>query len=292
MNLLKLTNEEFQKMAALVYDRTGIHLPIEKLSLLSNRLRKRLKALELESFAAYYDLLLDKKGCEEELPHFLSAVTTNETYFFRNEQLWNFIGGDFIKHIVESKKAGNKTVRVWSAASSSGEEAYTTSIVLREHLPNFATWNVTIIGSDISSRVLEKARGGVYDAYAVSRMPPALLKKWFKSDANTHTIRDEIKKLVRFQHHNLRDPFPNGRFDLVFLRNVLMYFDLDMKKRVIKHVSDALTPGGHLIVGDVDPIRTIPELSAANPCEYQRPGVYRKPGGKVANIGNQRMATT
>ncbi len=291
MNLIKLTDREFEKMAALVYDRTGIHLPVEKLGLLSNRLRKRLKALDLESFSAYHDLLLDKKGCEEELPNFLSAVTTNETYFFRNEQLWKFVGTDFVKNLVETRTKGTKTVRVWSAASSSGEEAYTCAIVLRENLPSFSSWNVSIIGSDISSRVLDKAKGGVYDAYAVSRMPPEVLKKWFKIADGSHTVRDELKKMVRFQTHNLRDPFPNARFDLVFLRNVLMYFDLEMKKRVIKHVGDALVPGGHLIVGDVDPIRTIPELSAANQCEYQRPGVYRKPGAKSAFTGNQRMAT-
>ena len=181
MILQKLTEAEFAQMAKLVYDRAGIYLPECKLSLLSNRLRKRLRALKLGDFADYYDLLRDRKRCAEELPNFLSAVTTNETYFFRNENLWKFFRNEWMPELVERKaKSLQKFVRVWSAATSSGEEAYTAAICLRESLPKFESWNVTIIGSDISERVLDQARAGIYNAYAVSKVRAATLRRWFE----------------------------------------------------------------------------------------------------------------
>lgn len=289
MELLKLTEKEFEKVSKLVYDKTGIHLPPEKLGLLSNRLRKRLRALELETFEDYYKLISSKAGCEEELPHFLSAVTTNETYFFRNEQLWAFFKNELIPHWQESR-GKTRSLRIWSAASSSGEEAYTTAIALKESMPEIDNWSVSIIGSDISSRVLDHAKAAIYNDYAVSRMSKQQVQKWFDHKDDGYHLKEAVRKMVKFQFHNLRDKFPNGRFDLVFLRNVLMYFDIDMKKRVLEVVSDALAPGGHLIVGDVDPIRTVPELSKAMTLEYKRPGTYQKPQGSGAPGTKQSTA--
>lgn len=277
MELLKLTSSEFKSIAGLVYEKTGIHIDEAKLGLLSNRLRKRLKALNLPSFEEYYRLLRNKEKYEEELPYFLSAVTTNETYFFRNDQLWKFFSEDLIKHFIESKEAGNKTIRIWSAACSTGAEAYTTAILLREHLPNLRSWDVKIIGSDISQKVLDEAKAGLYTEYAVSRISKDRLKKWFSIKDDMFQLKDEIRGMVDFKFHNLRDIFPNGRFDLIFLRNVLMYFDMRMKKRVVDVVCEALAPGGFLIIGDVDPIRTIPELREHMRLEYKRPGTYQKP---------------
>lgn len=278
MELVKLTNAEFERLAKLVYERTGIHLPDSKLTLLSNRLRRRLRVLNLNGFGDYYDLLRDPKRSEDELPHFLSAVTTNETYFFRNEALWKYFRGTWLPELVKRKSAKNqKTIRIWSAASSSGEEAYTTAICLCEDLAERSKWNVNIFGSDISQRVLEKARSGEYNDYAVSRVPPATLQKWFTKSGEVFQLKDEVRNLVKFQFHNLRDAFPQGNFDLVFLRNVLMYFDNEMKKTVLANVSKALSPGGHLVVGDVDPIRQTPELHQSITLEYAGPNLYLKP---------------
>lgn len=277
VNLIKLTPDEFRRLAQFVYDKAGIHLPDEKLTLLSNRLRKRLRALGLATYAGYEQLLKSKEGYEAELPHFLSAVTTNETYFFRNEQLWRFFIQELIPYFQATRGTTSRSLRIWSAASSSGEEAYTAAIALRENLPDFERWDVKIIGTDISRRVLDHAAEGVYNDYAVNRMSKQQIARWFEVGDGAYRLRDEIRRLVRFQFHNLRDPFPNARFDLVFLRNVLMYFDTPMKKRVIKTVSDALAPGGLLIVGDVDSIRTVPELNEAMTLAYQRPGTYQKP---------------
>lgn len=292
MDLLKLTPSEFKKIAGLVYEKTGIHIDEAKLSLLSNRLRKRLKALSLQTFEDYYRLLRNKEKYEEELPHFLSAVTTNETYFFRNDQLWTFFGEDLIKHFTEAKKAGNKSIRIWSAACSTGAEAYTTAILLRERLPNLRSWDVKIIGSDISQNVLDAAKAGLYAEYAVSRTSKERIKKWFSRMDDKFQLKDEIRGMVEFKFHNLRDSFPNGRFDLIFLRNVLMYFDMKMKKRVVDVVCEALAPGGFLIIGDVDPVRTIPELRNHMSLEYKRPGTYQKPiSGSVKPQAKQELVT-
>ena len=284
MELLKLNLTEFRKIAKFVYERTGIDLPESKVTLLSNRLRKRLRELKLDSFDAYYALLCDTARCEEELPHFLSAVTTNETYFFRNESLWKFFRSEWIPEIVERKKA-SKMIRIWSAASSSGEEAYTAAMCLREDLPNFSTWNIRVIASDISQRVLDRAKLGEFNDYSVSKMPEALRKKWFVTTGDKHVLKDELRRLVSFRFHNLRDPFPDANFDLVFLRNVLMYFDTPMKLKVLETVTRALVPGGKLIVGDVNPLRNTPELNAALELDYCGSNVYEKPGLKTVAVG-------
>lgn len=276
MELQKLSVELFEKMSKLVYDRTGIDMPESKLGMLSNRLRKRLRALELDSFEEYYKLLRNSKRCEEELPNFLSAVTTNETYFFRNERLWKDMRQTLIPWMVKTR-AKTRSIRIWSAASSSGEEAYTTAISLREEVPDIDKWNITIVGTDISKNVLDKAAAAVYNDYAVNKMTPGQIKRWFDVKEGEYRLRDPVRKMVKFQFHNLRDAHPQGRFDLVFLRNVLMYFDNGMKKRVIGHVCNAVAPNGHLIVGDVDPIRTVAELSSSMPLDYKRPGLYYKP---------------
>ena len=279
MELAKLTPAEFSKIAKLIYERTGIHLPDSKLTLLSNRLRRRLRSLQLDGFLDYYKLLRDPARCDDELPHFLSAVTTNETYFFRNDALWRFFREKWIPEIVERKRdTQGKSIRIWSAASSSGEEAYTAALCLREGLKDFGSWDVRVIGSDISRRILDRAKAAEYNDYAVAKMPPALLKKWFSEKDGTFSLKAEIRAMVSFQFHNLRDAFPNGRFDLVFLRNVLMYFDTAMKLKVLNTVTQSLAPGGHLYVGDVDPIRNTPELYQALTLDHKGPNLYQKPG--------------
>jgi len=283
MKIQLLTKDQFARFARLVYDRTGIFLAEGKRTMLSNRLRRRLRALDLPDFDAYYDLMRVPKKSDAELSHFLAAVTTNETYFFRNPRLWAFFAEKWLPEFVKKNARGTKSLNIWSAAASSGEEAYTAAIVLRENLPNFSSWNVTIRGTDISESMLEKARGGLYADYAVSRMEPERVKRWFDHDENGYQLKDKVRKMVRYEFHNLRDSFAKNRFDFILLRNVLMYFDTPMKQRVIDVVSEALAPGGTLFVGDVDPIRTCQDLMKSLPLEVGPPALYLKPGGVAAH---------
>ncbi len=287
VQLISLTESEFARFAKFVYERAGIHLPEEKRTLLSNRLRQRLKALGLDSFSAYYERFSDEQFVDEELPHFLSAVTTNETYFFRNERLWETFADELIPQFVKRNAARTRSIKVWSAASSSGEEAYTAAILLRELVPDFARWKISVIGSDISKNVLDKAKAALYNDYAVSKMTPERRERWFTRDGEKYKLCDEIRKLVRFQFHNLREDFPGGGFDFVLLRNVLMYFDTAMKQRALEVTSDAVAPGGYLFIGDVDPTRTSPELLACMKLEPGAPGLYHRPAQAPALLGGK-----
>lgn len=282
----ELTDREFKLLRDYIYERTGIALAEQKKTLLANRLRRRLRALDLESYQAYYKLLTGGgKAADDEMSHFLIAVTTNETYFFRNPRLWEFVGGDLIQWLVEAKaKSTAPQLRFWSAASSSGEEAYTLAITLCDKLPKSRDWRIRIVGSDISEKVLDRARQARYGEYAVQKIDAAARRRYFRFDKadETFQLRDEFRKLVEFRFHNLRDPFRAGPFDVVFLRNVMMYFDLPMKCRVIDNVTDALVPGGYMIVGDVDPMREGNALRDHCKLEYVRPAVYRKPIGSGA----------
>jgi chemotaxis protein methyltransferase CheR len=275
--LVPLTDDEFVRFSKIVFNHAGIHLPEEKKTLLANRLRRRLRALGLKAFSEYEALLLDPKSCEKELPFFLSAVTTNETYFFRNPNLWTLFQNELIPQFVKNREGKSKTLCIRSAASSSGEEAYTLAFCLREKLPDFANWNVTIIGTDISRRVLEQAEAGVYDEYAVQKMSALQVKRWFKKQGEDYQLCDDIKNMVQFKFHDLRKPYLGLKFDFVLLRNVLMYFDTPTKQEVITAVTDGIVPQGYLFVGDVDPIRTTAELNDSMVCEFVKPGLYRKP---------------
>lgn len=274
--MTKLTPDEFAKFAKFVHDMAGIYISEDKSTLLSNRLRRRIRALSLESFGEYYRKFSEPAFAEDELPHFLSAVTTNETYFYRNERLWELLENRLIPEFLERHAKTDRTIKVWSAAASSGEEAYTAAIVLRESLPEFAKWNVRIVASDISKKVLDAARQGIYNDYAVAKMKPELRQKWFRAKDDRFELKDEIRKMVDFKFHNLRDPFPQGGFDFVLLRNVLMYFDNPMKIRTMEMTAAAVAPGGYLYIGDVDPIRSSAELLRAMPLTPDVPGLYRK----------------
>ncbi len=277
MQLTTLSQDTFERFAALVSERAGIHLAKEKLPLLSNRLRARLRALHIESFEAYYDRFSDAEFVEEELPFFLSAVTTNETYFFRNEKLWQTFETQLLPEFIERNATRNKTIKIWSAAASSGEEAYTCAICLLEGLPAGGAWRPQVVGTDISRRVLDRAAAAVYNDYAVSKMTPQRRDRWFTRTPEGYHLHEDARRIVRFQFHNLRDQFQPAIFDLVLLRNVLMYFDTEMKQRTIQVAQDAVAPGGYLFIGDVDPTRTSKELMSIMKLEPLTPGLYHKP---------------
>lgn len=282
---LQLTQSEFKLMQDLVYQMAGIAIGDHKVSMLSNRLRKRLAVVGLDSFKAYYHLLKSSKPEDDEISHFLSAVSTNETYFFRNEKLWDYAGTEMIKHLCQAKEGKTlKRAAFWSAACSIGAEPYNLAMILKQKLPKFKEWGIQIIGTDISRRVLDVAKKGIYQEYAVQKMSPQDRRKYFKHNEadNTYLLKDDIRKMVEFTPHNLRDPFKRNYFDVVFLRNVMMYFDYDMKKKVLENIFAALRVGGLMITGDVDPLRDGSDLREKSGLEYVCSNTYCKPTSAVA----------
>jgi len=287
--LTPLSEGEFKLFQKLVYERAGIHLKDSKISLVANRLRNRLRALSLASYRAYYDLVLKDR---DELVKCIDAITTNETYFFREPKQWEYLQSDLLPKLLARNKT-SRALRIWSSASSTGEEPFTIAIFLRERIPDFSSWNVTIIASDINAQVLQKAKAGVYKHYAVSRMEPAMVKRHFTveevaaaanapgrsvlSNDNLYHLKPEIRSMVQFKQHNLLQRYPLMKFDIVFCRNVLIYFDQESKTKVLTNIYDVLQPDGYLFLGAAEGM-----MGIHLPFETLKPSIYRKLKGEAS----------
>ena len=274
-----LTRDEFQKFHDLIYRIAGIHYPAEKLELLSNRIRKRLRASQTPSYDAYLSRIQSEAG---ELQSFLDSVTTNETYFFRCQRHW-----DFFKQWVETRAADvsrrREPLRIWSAAASTGAEAFTIMIVLQQVLgQGFGGTPVEVLGTDLSSHVLEEARRGAFRPYALAQTPPDVVKRFFrKNDQDEFVFDRTLGKHVTFQRHNLMEPLPGARsFDFVFLRNVMIYFDGPSRERVLGHVLNVTHAGGHLIVGESESL-----LNVKHGFQYLKPSIFQRPSTTPATHG-------
>ena len=280
MILQKLTQAEFTQMATLVYDRTGIYLAQSKLSLLSNRLRKRMRALKLDGFTDYYDLLRDPKRCADELPNFLSAVTTNETYFFRERRQLNALVGEIIPEQLARKRHGGfrGPVNIWSAGCSSGEEPL--SIVMLALEANLRPGeDFRVYASDISQMVLRKSRKGVYREASFRETEPYLREKYFQDKDGESQISEAVRKEIDFVQINLMDRSRVSlltTMDTIMCRNVIIYFDLDTKKKVMETFNEKLVPGGYLLLGHSESLISI--TNAFEFCQLKEDLVYRRPG--------------
>ena len=240
MEFQTLNELEFERFRTLIYQLAGIRVAPTKQILISNRLRKRLKETGITTFENYYRHLTSPAG-KAEVALFLDAITTNETCFFRDISQFEWLGGPFLDEIAQAVSKGTHTrrVRVWSAASSSGEELYTISIVLREHADQLAGWRLELLGTDLSQQVLDAARNGIYDERAIRLVTAARRSAYFQQDTATPgkwQVKADIRAMTRWKRHNLMNPLVGEEpFDVVFLKNVLIYFDNDSKEKVLRH---------------------------------------------------------
>jgi chemotaxis protein methyltransferase CheR len=248
----KLTTRQFELFRDLIYRRSGIRMDVSKITLVTNRIRRRLKANHLTDFDDYYRLLTSP-GAGEEAQFFLDAVTTNETSFFRTPEHFQWFQGEFLREMVSRIRKGEHSpeIRVWSAACSTGEEPYSLAICLYEHRFQWGKCAPTVVGTDISQSALRAARQGVFTKRSLEGLDPRRLKRHFSpsADGETFEVRPAIRELVAFQRHNLLSPLGLPPFDCVFLRNVMIYFDRESKQAAIGHLIRSLAPGGYLVVG-------------------------------------------
>jgi chemotaxis protein methyltransferase CheR len=249
----EMTSDEFDKMRTLIYDLTGIYFTDSKKYLLESRIMKRITANNMKSFADYINFIKTMPG-RKELDALFEAITINETYFFRVPQQFEALESSVIPEIAKIKSTmPNPTIRIWSAAASSGEEAYTIAIIILERLkPLFPRINFQIVGTDINSAVLDFARNGVYKEYAVRNIPEPLLKKYFKQENGQYILKEEVKRMVRFTQMNLYDSIALRSIppcDVIFCANVLIYFDIPSKQKVVSDLYNTLTRGGYLFIG-------------------------------------------
>jgi len=257
----EMTNDEFEKMRALVYDLSGIYFTDTKKYLLECRISKRITANKMNSFADYINLLKSKPN-RVELDSLFDAITINETYFFRIPQQFDALENIIIPEISKQKLLlPNPTIRIWSAATSSGEEAYTIAIIILEKLrPIYPQINFEIIGTDINSSVLEIARQGIFKEYAIRYVPESLLQKYFIKDNAHYLLKEEVKQMVRFTQLNLYDSTALRSMppcDIVFCANVLIYFDVPSKQKVVSDLYNVMTKGAYLFIGNSESLHGI-----------------------------------
>ncbi|MFW6232789.1 MAG: CheR family methyltransferase, partial [Bacteroidota bacterium] len=244
---MEMDDEIFARLRDTIYNLCGIYYTESKKYLLEGRILKRIAARNLKSFEDYLSLLNSPAG-RTELNDLFEAITINETYFFRAPQQFTAFEEVVAPEIIENKKGLIKPVfKIWSAAASTGEEAYTLAILIKEKLqPKFPNVTFQIFGSDINNQVLEKAKTGIYKEYAIRNMPPEYLKKYFIQSGNTYALKDDIKRMVKFANLNLYDEHSVrslNNCDIIFCANVLIYFDIPSKQKLVSNLYDTLNKG-------------------------------------------------
>ena len=259
---VKITEDEFVLLRDFIYEKTGIYVDIKRKYLFESRFGKRLAELGLSSFGDYYNFLKYDTKKQQELTNLFELVTTNETSFYRDiKQLESFCD-HVLKDVMEQQKAqGKYDLNIWSAGCSSGEEPYTLAIMLFERLGlEIKRWRIRITAVDLSDAMVARAKEGVYGEYAFKTTPDAIQKKYFTKVEGGLKIRPEVASLVAFQQMNLNDVSAVKRVprsQIVFCRNVIIYFDEAMKKRVVAAYYDNLLPGGYLMLGHSETLHKI-----------------------------------
>lgn len=249
-----LTDEAFKELRDIIYKTSGIYYSESKKYLLESRILKRIQTLKLNSLYDYVNFIKNPAN-KGELKNLFDAITINETYFFRAEQQFEAVEKIIIPELIRNKsgQSGQIVIRIWSAACSTGEEPYTLAMIVLEKIkPIYPNVQFQILGSDISNQVLEIAKSGVYKEYSVRNMPDSYLKKYFIAKDGYYYLKDEVKRLVRFSNINLFDASQVrlvSNCDIIFCANVLIYFDIPAKQRVVSLLYDALNPGGYLFIG-------------------------------------------
>jgi chemotaxis protein methyltransferase CheR len=264
-----LDAREFARFQRFIFEAAGITMSDQKMPLVSGRLMKRVVATGCASYGEYYDLVCGGRA-PAETQMAVDLLTTNETHFFREPKHFEQLR----QYISEHQKPG-VPFRAWSAASSTGEEPYTIAMTLADSLSDTSPWEV--IGSDISSRVLDAARAGHYSMERAHEIPPELLRRYclkgVGNQAGTLLINRRLRERVSFLQINLAQPLPKmGPFDVIFLRNVMIYFDADMKRQVVSRLADRLKPQGWLFIGHSESLHGINDR-----LESVAPTVYRLP---------------
>jgi chemotaxis protein methyltransferase CheR len=237
----------------LIYRATGIRIPPQKKTLMSNRIRRRLRQLDLESFDGYFRLLQRLKADDEEWDAFLQEITTHETYLFRDELQWDWFQNEYLPAIAAQASAGQRprTLRIWSAACSTGDEPCTIACCVAGCLPNLTQWKIQILGTDIGVGALAEAQAQTFNQRAMRLVPEKYQRAFFTkaAQANSWQAKPILTNMLKFRQHNLLQPLGEPRFDVVFLKNVLIYFDAESKKQVLSQLRSSIQPGGLLVAG-------------------------------------------
>jgi chemotaxis protein methyltransferase CheR len=268
-----LKEDEYQRFCTLIYDESGIALGKQKHSLLASRLSKRLRDLGLATFTEYYEIVTGDRTSEE-VTRMLDLISTNKTDFFREPKHF-----DFLRQQILPELEGAKSIRIWSSACSTGEEPYTIAMTLCDGIRSLAQWDIKILASDLSTCALAKATSGTYDEERVRSVPIETIKQHFLrghgDSAGLIKVKSHLASMIKFQRMNLMDDhFPiKTPLDLIFCRNVMIYFDQATQGRLVNKFHHYLKPGGYLFIGHSESLQWV-----KHPFETVAPTIFRKQG--------------
>jgi len=256
-----ISDKDFEQLRDFIYNLCGMYFHSTKKYFLESRLTRRMEATGAKTYQDYYLMLKSPRGSEE-LKFLMDEITTNETYFFRNVPQLAALETKLLPEIVETKnKMGFRKLRIWSAASSSGEEAYTMAMILLEKRATLLKdWIIEIVGTDINETVISQAKEGVYNAYSVRNIPDVYKRKYIKEDNGKFILSPEVKKFVTFNKLNLYEDSKMifmKSFDFIFCANVLIYFDTASKSKVVQHFYNNLQPYGYFFVGQSESLHGV-----------------------------------
>lgn len=272
----KLSQTDFDRLSRFIFDQSGIKLPQVKLIMLQSRLQKRLRDLQMNTFKEYVDYVFSPQGLENELVHMLDVVSTNKTDFYREPVHFDYLNNVALPEFYENGKNLNNFL-VWSAGCSSGEEPYTIAFTLSEFKEKYPVFNFNIVATDISSQILNKAKLAVYREELVNSVPFFIKKKYLlkSKDRTDKTVRivRELRDKVIFFRFNFMEPTYNlsYMFDIIFCRNVLIYFTREIQEQVLTKLCSKLKPGGYLFIGHSESI-----LGMDLPIQQIKPTVYKR----------------
>jgi chemotaxis protein methyltransferase CheR len=270
----QVSDAQLSRYADLIYARTGIRVSPQKKLLLSNRLRRRLRSTGIKTFEEYYEHLKKLPPRDAEWDAFLQEITTHETYLFRDSAHWEWFRNEYLPELAASNPSGRSaSLRIWSAACSTGDEAYTAACCIAAR-SDLARWHVCILGTDIGLGALEQAKSGVFGERAMRQVPLEYRHRFFTkaADVGAWTAQPMLTDMLTFRQHNLMEPLSDRPFDLVLLKNVLIYFNHQSKTSVLHNVRGAMRPGGLIVTGMAEGVSDLLR-------DFQRlkPWLFRKP---------------
>ena len=276
MSDFSISGEDFQKFREFFYRKTGIHFDTAKRYFVDKRLIERMQVTDNQQFRSYFTMLRFQASGEE-LQVLTNLMTVNETYFFREEYQFKCLVNSILPHIV-ARKRDEGPLRIWVVPCSSGEEPYTIAIYLLERWADIHHFDIEIIASDIDTQILGQARAGLYSERSVAQMPQPYLQKYFRRSAAGYQISDELRSAVEFTRVNLSEPAdtrPYRNFDVVFCRNLLIYFDDLSRRAAAETFYEALKPGGFICLGNSESMSRISSLYRVR--KFPEAIVYQKP---------------
>ena len=273
-----MSDDEFRLLRDCIYQHCGIHFDENSKYILEKRLSRRLTDLDISNFYDYYHYLRYNRNKEQELLDIMDVLTTNETYFFRESFQLKAFTDEIIPELIKVKSVrGDRSLRIWSAGCSTGEEPYTIAMLLSD-IPELTGWKIEIVGTDISQKVLQQARRAVYGKSSFRATEERDLQHFFHKQGDKYKVNDSIRELVTISHLNLFDKncmIMLGKVDLIFCRNVIIYFDQSAKKRVVESFHSALYDGGFLLLGHSESLLNITTLFTLR--HFKNDMIYQKP---------------